>query len=146
MKITVAKTAGFCFGVDRATQLVYRLANEGKKVCTLGPIIHNPQVVNDLSQKGVRIVSSPDEVCPGETLVIRSHGVSHDVYRQLYEKEVPFEDATCPFVSKIHHIVSEYSSKGYVVLIAGNPSHPEVEGIAGHCKGRFTFLRMKSLF
>ena len=75
MKITVAKTAGFCFGVDRAIQLVYQLADEGKKVCTLGPIIHNPQVVEDLSKKGVRIVSAPEEVKPEETLVIRSHGV-----------------------------------------------------------------------
>ena len=135
MKITVAKTAGFCFGVDRAIQLVYRLAGEGEKVCTLGPIIHNPQVVEDLSKKGVRIVSAPEEVKPGETLVIRSHGVSRDVYRRLEQEEIPYEDATCPFVSKIHKIVSDYSEKGRIVLIAGNPSHPEVEGIAGHCKG-----------
>lgn len=146
MKITVAKTAGFCFGVDRAIQLVYQLADEGKKVCTLGPIIHNPQVVEDLSKKGVRIVSAPEEVKPGETLVIRSHGVSRDVYRRLEQEGIPYEDATCPFVSKIHKIVSDYSEKGYIVLIAGNPSHPEVEGIAGHCKGSVYVFQDEAAF
>ncbi len=141
MSITVAKTAGFCFGVDRATTLVYRLAEESQAVCTLGPIIHNPQVVDDLASRGVRIVSSPDEVRSGEILVIRSHGVPRSVYEELRQKEVPYEDATCPFVSKIHKIVSEYSEKGYFVFIAGDPAHPEVEGIAGHCNGPFYVFR-----
>ena len=141
MSITVAKTAGFCFGVDRAVTLVYRLAEEGKKVCTLGPIIHNPQVVDDLAKKGVRIVSSPDEAKQDEILVIRSHGVSENVYAKLRELGVPYEDATCPFVSKIHRIVSEYSEKGHHVLIAGDPDHPEVVGIAGHCKGTVQVFR-----
>jgi len=141
LSITVAKTAGFCFGVDRAVTLVYRLAEEGKRVCTLGPIIHNPQVVDDLAEKGVRIISSPDEAKEGEILVIRSHGVSENVYARLREMEIPYEDATCPFVAKIHRIVSEYSEKGYLVLIAGDPDHPEVVGIAGHCKGEAKVFR-----
>ena len=146
MSVTVAKTAGFCFGVNRAIELVYRLAAEGKKVATLGPIIHNPQVVDDLKRKGVRIVSSPEEAEPGEVLVIRSHGVPEAVYRELEARGIPYEDATCPFVAKIHHIVSEYSEKGYRVLIAGDPDHPEVQGIAGYCKGEaFVFRNAEEL-
>ena len=80
MKITLAKTAGFCFGVNRAVQTVYRLVEEGKKVCTLGPIIHNPQIVEELENRGVRTVDSPDEAQADEVLVIRSHGVGKAVY------------------------------------------------------------------
>ena len=146
MSITVAKTAGFCFGVDRAIQLVYRLVKEGKRVCTLGPIIHNPQVVADLERQGVRIVSSPEELEPGETLVVRSHGVARQVYDYLDIHRLPYEDATCPFVAKIHKIVSEYSEQGYPVLIAGDPEHPEVKGIAGHAKGPvFLFKDLEAL-
>ena len=88
MKITLAKTAGFCFGVNRAVNTVYDLLKEGKKVCTLGPIIHNPQLVEELEQKGVRIVNSPSEVEPDETLVIRSHGVEQTVIDDCENKEV----------------------------------------------------------
>ena len=80
MKITLAKTAGFCFGVNRAVQMVYDLLDKGERVCTLGPIIHNPQLVEELSQRGVRIVESPQDVNEGETLVIRSHGVGKSVF------------------------------------------------------------------
>lgn len=135
MRITLAETAGFCFGVNRAIELVYRLVQEGKRVCTLGPIIHNPQVVEDLSRKGVRTVGSPAEVGEGEVLVIRSHGVPKDVYAQIQELGLGYEDATCPFVAKIHRIVSEYSEKDSVVFICGNQQHPEVTGIRGHVAG-----------
>ena len=130
MNIKLAKTAGFCFGVDRAVKLVYDLLREGKKVCTLGPIIHNAQLVSELESKGVRIVSSPSEVCADETLVIRSHGVSRDVYEEAERLSLSVADATCPFVSKIHKIVS--NARGAVV-IAGDPKHQEVLGIIGHC-------------
>src|SRR5699024_4353245 len=119
MKITVAKSAGFCFGVDRAVELVYRLVDEGKKVCTLGPIIDNPQVVDDLTQKGVRILSSPKEAGPEDTVVIRSHGVSEQTYDDLRQMGAVYCDATCPFVAKIHRIVSEASKEGMTILIAG---------------------------
>ena len=85
MKITLAKTAGFCFGVNRAVQSVYDLLDKGERVCTLGPIIHSPQLVEELKQRGVRIVESPEEVKDGETLVIRSHGVERSVTERAKE-------------------------------------------------------------
>ena len=108
MEILVAKTAGFCFGVNKAVSAVYKLLDEGRTVCTLGPIIHNPQLVADLEKRGVRIVGSPDDVPPGAMLVIRSHGVPASVYDRLREREVDYLDATCPFVAKIHRIVERH--------------------------------------
>ena len=135
MKIVKAETAGFCFGVNRAVNMVYELLNEGKKVCTLGPIIHNPQLVEELSLKGVRIVESPDEVKTDETLVIRSHGVERQIFENAKQKGIEVVDATCPFVSKIHKIVAENSLAGAVTIIAGDKNHQEVKGIVGHCYG-----------
>lgn len=135
MKITLAQTAGFCFGVNRAVNMVYELLDNGEKVCTLGPIIHNPQLVDELKEKGVRIVESPDEVNDGEILVIRSHGVELEVLEKAEKLSVKVSDATCPFVAKIHKIVSEESLKGAVTIIAGDRHHQEVKGIIGHCHG-----------
>lgn len=137
MKITVAETAGFCFGVDRAVRSVYDLIDSGVKVCTLGPIIHNPQLVGELENRGVRIVEKPEEAAPDETLVIRSHGVGADIFSRAQKIGVNICDATCPFVSKIHKIVNEHSREGYTILIAGDPNHSEVIGITGHCEGEF---------
>ncbi|MBQ8532088.1 MAG: bifunctional 4-hydroxy-3-methylbut-2-enyl diphosphate reductase/30S ribosomal protein S1 [Clostridia bacterium] len=137
MKITLAKTAGFCFGVNRAVNMVYELLEKGEKVCTLGPIIHNPQLVEELKEKGVRIVESPDEVKDGEILVIRSHGVGLGVINKANELNTKIADATCPFVSKIHKIVNENSKAGYVTIIAGDRFHQEVKGIIGHCEGEY---------
>ena len=137
MKITLAKTAGFCFGVNRAVQTVYDLINENKKVCTLGPIIHNPQLVEELSKCGVRIVDSPEQVSSDEILVIRSHGVGAEVYARAKAAGVSVVDATCPFVSKIHKIVSENSLLGDTILIAGDENHQEVIGIIGHISGEY---------
>lgn len=135
MKITLAKTAGFCFGVNRAVQSVYDLLDRGERVCTLGPIIHNPQLVEELKQRGVRIVESPEEVNEGETLVIRSHGVEKSVTDRAKEMNIKTEDATCPFVAKIHSIVAEKGREGCVTLIAGDANHQEVKGIVGHSTG-----------
>ena len=135
MKITLAKTAGFCFGVNRAVQTVYRLVEEGKKVCTLGPIIHNPQIVEELEDRGVRTVDSPDEAQADEVLVIRSHGVGKAVYDLINEKGIETVDATCPFVSKIQKTVADKSGDGNVVIIAGDRNHQEVIGIKGHSSG-----------
>ncbi len=135
--ITLAKTAGFCFGVNKAVQTVYDLLDEGKKVCTLGPIIHNPQLVNDLKQKGVRIVESPCEVLKDETLVIRSHGVEKAVLDLCDSLGVSYVNATCPFVGKIHKIVNEHSNDGFITIIAGDKNHPEVKGIIGHITGEY---------
>ncbi|MBW7573455.1 bifunctional 4-hydroxy-3-methylbut-2-enyl diphosphate reductase/30S ribosomal protein S1 [Caproiciproducens faecalis] len=135
MKIMVARSAGFCFGVNRAVEMVNELLDQGKKVCTLGPIIHNPQTLEQLAARGVTIVESPDFVPADSTMVIRSHGVSQAVYDSLLEKKTEFANATCPFVTKIHNIVSKASAEGKTVLIAGDSHHPEVEGIRGHCSG-----------
>lgn len=100
MRVEVAQTAGFCFGVDRAVSTVYRLLEEGKKAATLGPIIHNPQVTGDLAARGVRVVSRPEETPPGYTLVIRSHGVPREVEEKARALGLSYVDATCPFVKR----------------------------------------------
>ena len=142
MKVTLAKSAGFCFGVKRAVEMVYKEAETGKKVYTLGPIIHNEQVVQDLEQKGVRVLDTPEELSKAEdaTVIIRSHGISADVYHQLEDKKVRIVDATCPFVSKIHRIVEKKYQEGSCIVIVGNANHPEVEGINGWCNGAATVI------
>ena len=142
MKVTLAKSAGFCFGVKRAVEMVYKEAETGKKVYTLGPIIHNEQVVQDLEQKGVRVIDTPEELSKAEdaTVIIRSHGISADVYHQLEDKKVRIVDATCPFVSKIHRIVEKKYQEGSCIVIVGNANHPEVEGINGWCNGAATVI------
>lgn len=132
-KITVAESAGFCFGVDRAVQMVYNELDKGTKVATLGPIIHNQDVVDDMEKRGARIIDSVDELLPDETVVIRSHGVGRKVYEQIRAKGNRMLDATCPFVSKIHRIVDQKTKEGFFILIAGDANHPEVQGIVGHC-------------
>ena len=135
MGIRLADTAGFCFGVNRAVNTVYELLNKGRKVCTLGPIIHNPQLVAELEQKGVRVVDNVDDVNTDETLVIRSHGVPRSVTETASKLNIEMVDATCPFVSKIHKIVREAGNKCQPVLIAGDAEHKEVIGIIGHTDG-----------
>ncbi len=137
MKITLAKTAGFCFGVNRAVQMVYDLIEAQTPACTLGPIIHNSQMVEELASKGVRVVNAPDETKPHETLVIRSHGVGKSVYESTGKLGLQVCDATCPFVAKIHKIVAEQSSMGDIILIAGDEKHHEVIGIIGHCESLY---------
>ena len=121
--------------MNRAIEIVYQLLDSGKKVYTLGPIIHNPQMVTQLKKRGVNIAQSPEEVPCDSILVIRSHGVSNNILKQISELGLEYADATCPFVAKIHKIVQDASQRGEVVLIAGDPIHPEVEGIKGHCTG-----------
>ena len=135
MSVTVAKTAGFCFGVDRAVRAVYRLLDQGRRVATLGPIIHNPQVIADLEARGVSIAASPAETPPGAVLVIRSHGVPQSVMDELARLGVETVDATCPFVKKIHGLARRAGEEGRPFLLCGDPSHPEVQGILGHCAG-----------
>ena len=132
--IKKADSAGFCFGVNRAITIVNDLIDEGKKVCTLGPIIHNMEVVNELKQRGCRPIESIDELSDGETLVIRSHGVSKEIYDLLEAKGIAYVDATCPFVKRIHKIVEKESSEGKQIVIIGDPKHPEVEGIRSYAK------------
>ena len=133
MSVRVAKSAGFCFGVSRAVELVEKAAQEGRKVATLGPIIHNRHVVDKFEKMGVRVIETPEEALPGETVIIRSHGISRAVYERLEAQKVEIIDATCPFVKRIHTIVSRASEEGRLPIIIGTPTHPEVEGIAGWC-------------
>lgn len=135
MKITLAKTAGFCFGVNRAVNMVYDLLDSGKRVSTLGPIIHNPQLVEELANRGVKTVEKPSENPENSVLVIRSHGVPQNIYEEANELGLEVCDATCPFVAKIHKIVEDCSKVGEIVLVAGDPKHHEVIGILGHIVG-----------
>ncbi len=137
MKVIVAKSAGFCFGVKRAVEQVYEQVEKGKKpIYTYGPIIHNEEVVKDLERKGVKVIESREELERLEkgTVIIRSHGVGEDIYRLLERRGLQLVDATCPFVRKIHKIVKAESEQGKQIVIIGNESHPEVEGIRGWCK------------
>lgn len=146
MKVELAESAGFCFGVKRAIESAYSLAREHNgPVCTLGPIIHNEQVVRDLEKKGVFVIESPDDIRREEeaVVVIRSHGVPKSVVDSLTEKKIRFEDATCPFVKKIHTTVSGYCKKDYAIVIIGTASHPEVQGILGWADGKGTVIETK---
>ena len=140
----LAKTAGFCFGVDRAVNMAYELANSGARAATLGQLIHNSLVTDDLAAKGVRIISSPAEAQRGETVIIRAHGVAAEVYEELKGTGAEICDATCPFVKKIHRIVAENSGEDTEVFIAGDPNHPEVIGIKGHCKGEVNIFNSEA--
>lgn len=145
-KILVAETAGFCFGVDRAVKIVYNNLNNQNNVVTLGPIIHNQSVVSDFESKGVSVVDDVSGIKSGQTVIIRSHGVSDDVYKSLERLSANVVDATCPFVSRIHKIVRDKSEEGYLVAIAGDKTHPEVIGISGHCKGKcYVFSDLEEL-
>ncbi|MDD6082674.1 MAG: bifunctional 4-hydroxy-3-methylbut-2-enyl diphosphate reductase/30S ribosomal protein S1 [Oscillospiraceae bacterium] len=135
MSIKVAKSAGFCFGVDRAVKLVYEEIEKGGKVATYGPIIHNTNVVNEIEAKGVRIVNKLSDLQNDERLILRSHGVGKNIYDELKEMGNEYIDATCPFVARIHKIVREQSEQGKIVLIAGDREHPEVDAIVKHCPG-----------
>ena len=146
MEVKVAKTAGFCFGVQRAVDKVYELIDSCQdRLFTLGPIIHNEEVVNDLEKKGVRVASEEElKTLPeGSTVVIRSHGVGKKVYDQLEECGLSYVDVTCPFVLKIHRIVEKESKAGSHIVIIGDPDHPEVVGICGWCIGSYTVIRTK---
>ena len=134
MEVIVAKTAGFCFGVERAVNQVYDQIKHGSgPIYTLGPIIHNEGVVRDLEKKGVKVLNSANEISAltEGTVIIRSHGVGKHIYDMLKAQGVQIVDATCPFVKKIHRIVQEQNLQGRRVIIIGDETHPEVEGIKG---------------
>ena len=131
MSVRVAKSAGFCFGVSRAVELVQSSAAAGKRTVTLGPIIHNRHVVEAFHQAGVGVIDSPEEANPGDTVIIRSHGVGREVYARLEARGAEIVDATCPYVKKIHRVVAGQCAEGRQVIIVGDESHPEVIGIKG---------------
>lgn len=135
--VKVAKSAGFCFGVNRAVDTVYKQINEKEnQIYTYGPIIHNEEVVEKFSRQGVLVINNEDEITKLKKgiVIIRSHGVPEKIYHKLEKAGFDIVDATCPFVLKIHKYVHEYSEMGYHIIIIGNDAHPEVEGIKGWCK------------
>ena len=138
MKVTVAKTAGFCFGVKRAVETVYQQIEEnpGMPIYTWGPIIHNEQVLEDLAEKGVRMIETLEEakaISEG-IIVVRAHGVGRELYERLDRPGIRLIDATCPFVKKIHRTVEQRSGEGYKIVVVGSGAHPEVQGIVGWSK------------
>ncbi|MBQ3782809.1 MAG: 4-hydroxy-3-methylbut-2-enyl diphosphate reductase [Lachnospiraceae bacterium] len=142
MEVTLAKNAGFCFGVKRAVDMVYEEAEQHENVYTYGPIIHNEEVVEDLRKKGVHVVNTVEEIkqIHEGTMIIRSHGVSKEIYDLLEQQGLRIVDATCPFVKKIHNIVKEHTEQGEEVIIIGNAKHPEVEGIKGWGEGNVVVI------
>ena len=138
MNVTLAKSAGFCFGVKRAVNLVYEeIEKQQEPIYTYGPIIHNDEVVKDFNSKGVKVISDLEELknLPKGTVIIRSHGISGAEYKEIEAAGFRIADATCPFVKKIHRLVEEHSRAGESILIIGNSTHPEVEGIKGWVEG-----------
>lgn len=135
MNVTVAKSAGFCFGVKRAVELVYEQTAKEGPLYTYGPIIHNEEVVSDLEKRGVRVIESTDQLKTLEKgrVIIRSHGIGREIQEQIEAAGFEVLDATCPFVKKIHRIVAEHAAAGEHIVIIGDPAHPEVEGICGWC-------------
>lgn len=143
MEVVLAKTAGFCFGVKRAIDMAFKEADQNKKVYTFGSIIHNEEVVNELADKGVEVIHTKEELkgISEGTIIIRSHGVSKEIYDIIHAQGLKLVDATCPYVLKIHKLVKEQSEKNYFIIIVGNDMHPEVEGIIGWCMGNFTIVK-----
>ncbi len=135
MQIEIAKTAGFCYGVERAVEAVYNTIENHDKVCTLGPIIHNPVVIGELEKKGVSIFSCVDDISSDYVAVIRAHGITKQMRQQLEEKGIEAVDATCPNVLRIHDIIKNFSRETNTVLIAGDGEHPEVQGFRSYCRG-----------
>jgi|CZCB01.1.fsa_nt_gi 4-hydroxy-3-methylbut-2-enyl diphosphate reductase len=133
MKIILAETAGFCFGVNNAIRIAGETLVRGGTINTLGPLIHNDQVVNDLKEKGIGIISEISEVPEGSRVIIRAHGVAPGIYREAEERNIEIVDATCPYVKKIHKLVKKMHEDGYTIVIAGDRNHPEVIGINGWC-------------
>lgn len=143
MRLTIGEHAGFCFGVRRAVCKAFECAENRLPCVTLGPLIHNPQEVARLEDAGVRSVETLEEVAPGQTVIIRSHGVTPQVYARCEQKGIPVIDATCPHVAHIHQLVKTYSENGDTVIVVGEADHPEVVGIAGWASGPVLILPSK---
>ncbi|OQA25584.1 MAG: 4-hydroxy-3-methylbut-2-enyl diphosphate reductase [Firmicutes bacterium ADurb.Bin354] len=140
-EVITAKTAGFCFGVKKAVDKAFEMAETGKEIYTYGPVIHNDEVVGELKAKGVKVLDGEEELSSvsSGTVILRSHGVSRHIMELLEEKNIDYVDVTCPFVKRIHDIVDE-KSRDHEIVIVGNPNHPEVEGIVGWCRNGATVI------
>nr|WP_305141543.1 4-hydroxy-3-methylbut-2-enyl diphosphate reductase [uncultured Acetatifactor sp.] len=143
MEVKLAERMGFCFGVKRAVDTVYEQIKNGKNIYTYGPIVNNEEVVRELTDMGVRVLESKEELTglSSGSVIIRAHGVPEEICRILEERKLECIDATCPFVKRIHHIVEKESGAGRRIVIVGNAGHPEVEGIMGWCRGPVTVLK-----
>ena len=146
MKIITAKNCGFCFGVENALKLAYRTAaeNPDKKVYTLGKLIHNELVTDKLLSHNIAVAEGIDNIEDGSVVIIRSHGAPKEVFEKLAAKNLTVMDATCQFVKKIQNIVSEFHTKGYQIVILGEPDHPEVVGINGWCEKEAVIVRSEA--
>ena len=145
-EIILAKTAGFCFGVDRAVNKVEELLNDNKKVATLGPLIHNPQYIESIKDRGALIAEKIEDVPSGYELVIRAHGITKELQDIIENNGIEYFDATCPFVKKIQNIAKNHTNENNILLIAGDEKHPEVEGFRSYAKGAsFVFKSAKEL-
>ncbi|MCP3682550.1 MAG: 4-hydroxy-3-methylbut-2-enyl diphosphate reductase [bacterium] len=131
MKVSIAKNLGFCFGVKRAVDMAMK--SNGSAVCTLGPIVHNPQIVEKLESIGVKPIDNLKDVTDG-SVVIRAHGIPPETENEIKKKGINIIDATCPYVKRAHSIVKDFSAKGYTIVLLGDKNHPEVIGIMGHAK------------
>ena len=142
MQVKLAKTAGFCFGVQRAVDMVYNEVNKGKKIYTYGPVIHNDIVINDLAQKGVTVINDINDLPDGAdgSVIIRAHGVGEEIINAIQERGIELIDATCPFVKKIHRIVAKCNEECSECIIVGSKDHPEVLGIMGWCSVPVTVI------
>lgn len=143
MEVKLAERMGFCFGVKRAVDTVYEQIKNGKNIYTYGPIVNNEEVVRELTDMGVRVLESKEELTglSSGSVIIRAHGVPEEICRILEKRKLECIDATCPFVKRIHHIVEKESGAGRRIVIVGNAGHPEVEGIMGWCRGPVTVLK-----
>src|SRR5215510_8784511 len=140
--IRKAVHAGYCWGVERAIDMVHQTTetHQDVPVRTLGPIIHNPQVVQALADKGANAIDSLDEMPVGGTVIIRTHGVPPETYQQAEQKNLTVVDATCPLVTLVQNRAKQLVNEGYHLVIFGNPNHPEVIGTLGHAGGRATII------
>ncbi len=135
MEIVIVKDAGVCFGVRRALDMAEQAIEQSQLSATLGPLIHNPQVVEKLQQQGVRVVGQVTDMRPGETLMIRTHGCSPDVEQEAQERGVVILDATCPFVARAQREAQRLCNESWQVIILGEPQHPEARSIREHTGG-----------
>src|ERR687884_2150362 len=141
MQVLLAEEYGFCFGVERAVEMVEGALSEGATVRTLGPLIHNTQEIQRLEAGGVRTIDAPDDVTRGETAVIRAHGVTPEVQRELESRAERVIDATSPFVTKVQKLAERAAAEGRDVVVVGNPDHPEMIGVKGYAPGRSHVVR-----
>jgi len=141
MKVKIAKEAGFCFGVKRAMKMAWDELESDADIYALGPLIHNKQAVQKYEEKGLKTIDTINDIPNNKNVIIRSHGVSKEVYDEANFKDLNIIDTTCPFVKKIHNIVNEFYEKGYKIIIIGDKNHPEIIGINGWCENSASIIK-----